>query len=79
MWPGDAAAELSRGYRDLAQALPTTWARALIYLTAPPEPFVPADMVGKMACSWSTRSPGDAEDGAEHARPTGSLGPPWTW
>ena len=75
MWPGDAAPELSRGYRDLASAAPNEESATLIYGIAPAEPFVPADMVGKMAVYVVYVFAGDAEEGKEHARAYRELGP----
>jgi FAD/FMN-containing dehydrogenase len=75
MWPGDAAPELSRGYRDLAAAAPNEESATLIYGIAPAEPFVPAAMVGKMAVYVVYVFAGDAEEGKEHAKAYRELGP----
>jgi len=75
MWPGDAAAELSRGYRELAEAAPDEESATLIYGIAPAEPFVPADMVGKMAVFVVYAFAGDTEEGREHAKAYRELGP----
>ena len=75
MWPGDAATELSRGYRELALAAPNEESATLIYAMAPAEPFVPPDLVGKMAVYVVYVFAGDAEEGKEHARAYRELGP----
>lgn len=75
MWPGDAAAELSRGYRELAVAAPNEESATLIYATAPAESFVPPDMVGKMAVYVVYVFAGDAAEGKEHAKAYRELGP----
>ena len=75
MWPGDAAPELSRGYRDLAMAAPNEESATLIYGIAPEEPFVPPSMVGKMAVYVVYVFAGDAEEGKEHAKAYRELGP----
>jgi FAD/FMN-containing dehydrogenase len=75
LWPGDAAPELSRGYRDLALAAPDQAGVALIFLIAPPEPFVPPEWVGKMAAALVYVYAGDPGEGAEHATPFRELGP----
>ena len=75
MWPGDAAPELSRGYRDLASAAPNEESATLIYGIAPAEPFVPAAMVGKMAVYVVYVFAGDAGEGKEHAKAYRELGP----
>ncbi len=75
MWPGDAAAEVSRGYRNLAEAAPNEESATLIYAIAPDEPFVPPDLVGKMAVYVVYVYAGDAADGREHAKAYRDLGP----
>ncbi|AXJ08792.1 FAD-binding oxidoreductase [Arthrobacter sp. PM3] len=75
LWPGAAAAEISRGYRDIALAAPDAVGGALVYLTAPPEPFVPDDMVGNLAVGMAFLYAGDPAEGAEHAEAFRALGP----
>ena len=75
LWPGDAADEISRGYRELALAAPDEECATIAYLTAPPEPFVPPEMVGNMAVGVVYAYAGDAAEGAEHAKPYRALGP----
>ena len=75
LWPGDASAEISRAYRELALAAPDAVGTALVFLTAPPEPFVPAGMVGKQAVGLAYLYAGDPADGTEHASPFRELGP----
>jgi FAD/FMN-containing dehydrogenase len=75
LWPGDAANEVSRSYKELALAAPDAVGTALVCLTAPPEPFVPPELVGQMAVGMAYLYAGDAAEGAEHARPFRDLGP----
>lgn len=75
LFPGDAAKDVSRGFRDIALAAPDAVGTALVYLTAPPEPFVPEDMVGKLAVGVAYLYAGDTEDGAVHAVPFRALAP----
>jgi FAD/FMN-containing dehydrogenase len=75
LWPGDAAPEISRGYRELALKAPDAVGSALVYLTAPPEPFVPEDMLGKMAVGMAYVYAGDAGEGAEQAKPFREMNP----
>jgi FAD/FMN-containing dehydrogenase len=75
LWPGDAATEVSRGYRELALAAPDAVGTALVFLTAPPEPFVPPELVGHLAVGLAYLYAGDTADGAEHAKPFADLGP----
>ena len=75
LWPGDAAGEVSRGFRELALAAPDEETGAIIYLTVPPEPGMPPEMVGRMAVAVVYLYAGDAAEGAEHARPYRALKP----
>ncbi|MCM2393197.1 FAD-binding oxidoreductase [Streptomyces albipurpureus] len=42
--------EAARAFRDFAQSAPDSIGGGLIYLTGPPEPFVPEDLVGRLVC-----------------------------
>ena len=75
LFPGAAATEVSRGFRDAALAAPDAVGTALVYLTAPPEPFVPEDMVGKMGVGMAYLYAGDAEEGASYVQPFRDMGP----
>ncbi|MFK0002290.1 FAD-binding oxidoreductase [Paenarthrobacter sp. NPDC090522] len=75
LFPGDAATEVTRAYRQLALDAPDQVGTALVYLTAPPEEFVPEDMVGKLAVGMAYLYAGNVEEGAEHAKPFKELGP----
>ena len=75
LWPAEDAPDITRAFRDLALAAPDGVGLALLYLTAPPEPFVPAYMVGKLAAAVAYLYAGDPEEGSEHARPFRELGP----
>jgi FAD/FMN-containing dehydrogenase len=48
LWPADAGREVTRAYRDLMEAgVPDELGGAVIFLTGPPEEFVPAHLQGK--------------------------------
>ncbi|MEU9126500.1 FAD-binding oxidoreductase [Kitasatospora sp. NPDC048540] len=49
LWPAEAGPEVVRRYRDYLDDAPDEVGGALLYLTAPPEPFVPPDLVGRLA------------------------------
>jgi len=49
MWPAEAGAEVVRAYRDFMDAAPDEVGGAMLYLTGPPEDFVPAELVGRSA------------------------------
>ncbi|NLU76688.1 FAD-binding oxidoreductase [Streptomyces sp. HNM0575] len=50
LWPPQAGPEVTRAYRDFMAAAPDQVGGGLIYLTAPDEPFVPTELVGKLVC-----------------------------
>ena len=75
IWPGDAATEVSRAYRELALNAPNEESATLVYGIAPAEAFVPPNLVGKMALFLVYVYAGDAAEGAEHARAYRALGP----
>jgi FAD/FMN-containing dehydrogenase len=49
LWPPDAARDLLAAYRSFMESAPERVGGAAIYLTAPPEPFVPEELVGRQA------------------------------
>ncbi len=75
LWPGDAATDIAHGFREIALAAPDAVGTSLVYLVAPAEPFVPADMVGKMAAGVAYLYAGDPAEGVEQAAPFRKLGP----
>ncbi|HEX7293832.1 MAG TPA: FAD-binding oxidoreductase [Solirubrobacterales bacterium] len=49
IWPPQAGPELARAYRELVEAAPDDVGGGLIYLTGPPEEFVPAHLHNQLA------------------------------
>lgn len=68
-WSGDAGRDLATFYRDWAQTLPDELGTALIFLTAPPEDFVPAHMVGRTAAVVGLLHAGPVDEGRDLVRP----------
>lgn len=75
LWPGDAAAEVARRYRDLAADAPDQLGTALVFLTGPPEEFVPAHLQGTTVLGIAGLWVGDVDEGAEAMRPFRDLAP----
>ena len=75
MWPGDAATDVSRAYRELALKAPSEESATLIYGIAPAEAFVTPNLVGKMVVYVVYVFAGDAEEGKDHAKAYRALGP----
>ncbi len=74
LWPSDAGPELVRAYRDFMESAPDEVCGALVFITGPPEDFVPPHLVGKrVAAVLIVYTGGEAE--ARHAvRPLLELG-----
>jgi FAD/FMN-containing dehydrogenase len=75
MWPGDSGNDVARVYRDLVVDMPDVLGSGLVFLTGPPEPFVPEHLQGTtlagMAICWS----GDLAEGEAAIEPFRALGP----
>jgi FAD/FMN-containing dehydrogenase len=49
LWPADAGPDVVRFYRDFIESAPDEVCGGLVYVTGPPEEFVPEHLVGKLA------------------------------
>ncbi len=68
LYPRERAREVLRFYRDFIESAPDEVGGGAALLTAPPEPFVPADVQGKPALGIVFCYVGPIEDGAQVAR-----------
>ncbi|GHF26700.1 FAD-linked oxidase [Amycolatopsis deserti] len=50
LWPGDQGRAVAGVYRELMHTAPDEVGGGLLFLTGPPEEFVPAHLVGKLCC-----------------------------
>jgi FAD/FMN-containing dehydrogenase len=75
MWPGSAGRDLALAYRDLMDAADDRLGTALVFLTPPPEPFVPAHLLGTTVVAIASLWAGDVDDGMEATRPFRELRP----
>lgn len=75
IWPGEAATEVSRLFRDVAHDGPDELGSGLILLTGPPEDFVPAHLQGTTVVAVAALWAGDVDEGAEAMRPFRDLSP----
>ena len=75
LWPGDASAEVCRRYRDLAYDAPDALGSGLVFLTGPPEEFVPVHLQGTTLCAIAVLWAGDVADGEAAIRPLRDLSP----
>ena len=73
LWPADKAAEVLRFYREFAEGAPDEFSGACALLTAPPAPFVPAELQGQHAVGVIALALTDPERGEELLRPLREL------
>jgi FAD/FMN-containing dehydrogenase len=76
LWPGERGAEVMQALRETMDSAPDELATACVYLTGPPEEFVPPELQGQLCCAaavfWAGESP---EEGEPHARRFRDLEP----
>lgn len=75
VWPGDAGYEIGRAYRDMAFDAPDELGSALVFLTGPPEEFVPAHLQGQTVAALALLWAGDVADGEDAIADLRALGP----
>ena len=75
LWPGEAAGDVGRVFRDLAPGLPDELGSALVFLTGPPEEFVPEHLQGTTLMGLALCWAGDPDAGEDVVRPFRELGP----
>ena len=77
-YPGDQAPQILRGYREYTANLPDEMTTLVNLTTAPPAPFLPADVHGKKVVAVVGVYAGSAEEGRKVAAPLRQLGTPIT-
>src|SRR3954467_10784681 len=76
LWPGDSGREGAETLREVMESPPDELALATVYLTGPPEPFVPAHLQGALCVGLAFLWAGDDMDGgAPYAGRFRALGP----
>jgi FAD/FMN-containing dehydrogenase len=75
LFPLERGTEALRGFRDWAREAPDDATMLAAIITAPPEPFVPADLVGRKAVAFLGCWCGDLDAGATAIEPLRRLGP----
>jgi FAD/FMN-containing dehydrogenase len=75
LWPGSAAAELAKAYRDDALTAADELGSGLVMLTGPPEEFVPPHLQGTTVAAVAALWAGDVDEGAEAMEPFRALSP----
>jgi FAD/FMN-containing dehydrogenase len=74
-WPGDAGREVCRLYRDLAYDAPDEFGSGLVFLTGPPEEFIPEHLQGTTLVAVAMLWAGSVDDGEDAAKPYRDLRP----
>ena len=72
----DRASEILRTFRDVMLAAPSTVCGGLAFITAPPAPWVPEALRGKVVVATIVLSTGDVGDGPEALAVLDALGTP---
>ncbi len=75
LWPGDAGYEVGRAYRDMAFDAPDELGSALVFLTGPPEEFIPVHLQGQTLAAIAILWAGDVTDGEDAIADLRALGP----
>ncbi|HJQ46706.1 MAG TPA: FAD-binding oxidoreductase [Amycolatopsis sp.] len=75
VWPADEGEAVVRAYRDLAERAPDEFGGGVLYLTGPPEDFMPAHLVGTLCCAVLCTYAGSEGELREIAAPLLDLEP----
>jgi FAD/FMN-containing dehydrogenase len=75
LWPPDAGPELARTYRAFIEAASDDVGGGLLYLTGPPEEFVPESLQGKLAVAVLVTYTGPEAEAREAIAPMLAMGP----
>jgi FAD/FMN-containing dehydrogenase len=75
-YPLEQAPELLRFYREWTRTLPDELTTLVVFMTAPPEPFVPEDVRGTLLAAVAVCHAGDLEQGEAHVGALRETMPP---
>lgn len=75
LWPGSRGRDIVELMREMMADAPDELALAAVYLTGPPEPFVPAHLQGALCCGLGLMWAGPVEDGEPYAERFRALQP----
>jgi FAD/FMN-containing dehydrogenase len=74
IWPAERGEEILRAYRDFMEAAPDEVGGAALYLTGPPEDFVPEELQGRLCCAALLIHAGEEDEGNRALAPMLALG-----
>ena len=75
LWPGEGPEELVRAYRDYAETMPEEMGGGVLYITGPPEEFVPEHLQGGLCLAIACFYLGPEDEAREAMRPMLDLEP----
>src|SRR5947209_1195900 len=75
MWPLSRGREVMRAWRDIADAAPDELSTAAVFITAPPEEFVPDHLKGQTVLGVAAMYVGDVNAGERAVQPLKDLAP----
>jgi FAD/FMN-containing dehydrogenase len=75
LFPAERGPEVTRAYRDFAEAAPEELGGGVIYITGPPEPFVPEHLQGKLTLAVGVMYAGGEREARAVAAPIFELEP----
>jgi FAD/FMN-containing dehydrogenase len=75
LWPAEAGGVVAQAYCDLAADAPSELGSALVFLTGPPEDFVPAYLQGTTVAGMALLWVGDPSEGQDAIKPFLDLQP----
>jgi len=75
LWPSARGHEVMRAWRDIADAAPDELSTAAVFITAPPEEFVPDHLKGETVLGVAAMYVGDVGDGERAVQPLKDLAP----
>ena len=75
IFPLEKGEEAFAAYRQILEGAPDELGTAAVQLLAPPEEFVPPEVVGKPVLGFAISYAGDAEEGARVIAPLKAVGP----
>jgi FAD/FMN-containing dehydrogenase len=75
LWPASAGRDVAQAYRDLAADASRELGSGLVFLTGPPEEFVPGDLQGTTVAGMALLWAGDPAEGQDAIKPFLDLQP----
>ena len=75
LWPGDSGYDVGRAYRDMAFDAPDELGSGLVFLSGPPEEFIPPHLQGQTVAAIAVLWAGDVSDGQDAIAGLRALGP----